>query len=285
MKKIIFTLSILLCFVTICHAQCEEQIKKFYTSYLSTRLYDVTKGKPLLKKSLTEEMLAKFQRMSNATGADPFSRAQDMTDDGINTVHVKSLGDNWYMVSYLWDKNDSTTITEIPLKAHDIDGHCKITYLTNEWYDSTYGDNLLSYEFKSPKTIDHSSATTFLESFYKAYVSIYCAMSKNLIPELASLRSEYLSKNAIKQFKDAEQDNLDYTHEGYDLLINTFDFDSRAYKSLQFTRLNDSDYKITYSIGKYNCNIIVSIKRENNKYVIDRFIPLKNSFTPIHGGD
>lgn len=272
MKKIIFTFTLLLCFSINCFGICTEQIKRFYIVYLTSVLYDNIDTRALKKDYLTEEMLAKAQRLENGTGGDAIIRAQDTTEHSISTLKVTNLRNNWYMVSYLWNKNDSTTLINIPLKAQDIEGHCKITYITPIWYGSQYGDKLLSYDFKSPITIDHSSAQTFLESFYKAYVSIYCAMSKDLIMQLASMRSNYLSKNAMRQFKDAELDNLDYKREGYDLLIKTFDFDCMSYKTLQFIQLNDSDYQITYSLEKFTRTITVSIKQQNGKFMIDQFI-------------
>ena len=72
-------------------------------------------------------MMNRVAEVIEKTYADPIIRAQDVSADGITTLSVKPIEDNWYMVSYYWNKNDKSSLIQIPIEAHEIDGECKIT--------------------------------------------------------------------------------------------------------------------------------------------------------------
>lgn len=271
MKRFVTIFIFALCFHTVCLSTCLEEIKTFYTAYLTKVLHDDSKNETLCRTYLTDGLAAKVQRMRNATGADPIIRAQDVNTDAIETIAVKQLAKDWYLVSYLWNKEDSTTLTEIPLKAQNIGGKCKITYITPIANGSQYGDEWLSCcEDKQANKINQGSAESFLESFYKAYVATYCCMDKNISVPLSSLRLNNLSQKALEQFKNAESENLKDGLSGYDLLIDNFDFDCMWCKSLRISRLKDNDFQIAYQAGNKTYKIDVTITSLNNRYLIDR---------------
>lgn len=272
MKRFIFAFIFILSFNTICIGACLEDIRTFYAAYLTNVLHDSSNNEVLCEKYLTEELLAKVQRLINATGANPIIQAQDVNIDAIKTLDVKRLSDDWYLVSFLQNKGDSSTLTKIPLKAQNIDGNCKITYITPVWNGLKYGDELLSCGTKGANKIDQTSERLFLESFYNAYVRVYCTMSKDLNVQLSSLRLNNLSQNALGQFKHAELDNLKDGLNGYDILIDNFDFDNLWYKSVKITRLSNSHYQMTYLVGGKIYKITVSTKKRDNKYLIDSLI-------------
>lgn len=272
MKRLMFAFIFVLSVNTICAGACIEEIKTFYTTYLTNKLHDDSKNEVLCKKHFTEEMFSKFLRLVNATDADPVIRAQDANTDAIETINVERLEEDWYLVSYLWNKNDSSTLTKIPLKAQNIEGNCKITYITPIWNGSQYGDELLSCEYERTNKISQTSGQSFLQDFYKAYVAVYCAMPKDVSTQLLSLRLNNLSQNAIDQLEDAELENRKDGLNGFDLLIDNFDFDCLWYKNIKFSQLNNDDYQITYLAGNKTYKIKVTIKRKGNRYLIDRFI-------------
>lgn len=272
MKRLMYTFILILSFNTICVKACQKEIKTFYITYLTNVLHDSSKNKVLCKKYLTEELLAKVQRVTNATDADPIIQAQDANIDAIETINIEKLKNDWYIVSYLWNKKDSSTLTRIHLKAQNIDGNCKITYISPNWNVSEYGDELLSCKIKETNIINQTSEQSFLESFYKAYMKIYCAMPKDINAQLSSLRITNLSKNALKQFKKSEIENLRDSLDGYDLLIDNFDFDCMWYKSVGFKRLDNKNYQISYSTGNNIYKITASIIKQNGRYLIDSLI-------------
>lgn len=134
MKRVFFTFILTLCTTTICMADCPAQIKAFYKTYLTNVLYEITstKNDALCKEYLTKEAIAQVDELVKKTGADPIIRAQDTNATAVQTLNVKQIEDNCYIVSYLWNKNDSSSITKIPLKAQMFDGRCKITYFAPE---------------------------------------------------------------------------------------------------------------------------------------------------------
>lgn len=269
MKKFLTAL-ILLCLSSACMAACPEQIKEFYTAYLSNILRNDSGNAALCKTFFTEELIDKVDRVGNATGADPVIRAQDANEDTIETLSVRDLGDDWYMVSYLWKKGDKGTLTEIPLKAQMIDGNCKITYITPVWNGNRYGDELLTCRDTAKVSIDQTSGLSFLKSFYAAYTAEYCAMPKDLNGKLDSLRVNHLSKDVLEQFKNAEAENSEDGLPGYDLLIDNFDFDCLWCESLTVTHLKDDSYQIVYNASDKVHKMIVTVKRKDNNWRIDR---------------
>ena len=143
MRKILLSFILILCFNSSCYCTCTEQIRTFYLQYMENMLHDQSKNKTLCKEYLSEELLEKIPRMIRSTNIDPVVRAQDMNLDAIETLNINFLTDNWYMVSYYWNKKENSTLTEIPVKAENINGNCKITYITPIWNETQYGDNIL----------------------------------------------------------------------------------------------------------------------------------------------
>ena len=143
-KKFLFISILSLCFSAICSGACLDEIKTFYTSYMMNVLNGNSKNEALCKTYLTDELSAKIQRMINVSGVDPIIRSQDVNSDAIKTLNVRKIADDWYMVSYLWNEKDSTTIIKIPLKVEKVDEKCKIAYITPVQNGDQYGDELLS---------------------------------------------------------------------------------------------------------------------------------------------
>lgn len=269
-RKILFISILSLCFSTICSSACLDEVKTFYTSYMMNVLNGNSNNEALCKKYLTEGLAAKIQRMINTSGVDPIIRSQDVNADAIKTLAVRTIISDWYMVSYLWNEKDSTTLTEIPLKAQSIDGKCKIVYITPVENGVQYGDEMLSCcENMSASKIDETSGKSFIESFYKVYLAFYCAMSKDTDAKLSSLRLSNLSPTALQQFKKAESENQEDGLYGYDLLINNFYFDCMWFNSLKFVQLSNDNYQITYQAGVKIYKINIKIEYENGKYLIN----------------
>lgn len=268
-RKIFFISFFSLCFSTISSSACLDEVKMFYKSYMTNFLKGRLNNEHLLEKYLTAGLVAKIKRMTYATWCDPIIRAQDVNEDAISSLMVKARENDWYVVSYLWNKKDSTTKTEIPLKAKCIDGKCKIVYITPEVNGVLYGDAMLACcEDMSISKIDETSGKTFVESFYNAYLALYCAMSEDINAQLSSLRLSHLSPIALQQFKKAELENQEDGCYGYDLLINDFDFDSMWYKSLKVAQLSNDRFLISYQKGVTICKIRIQIECQQGKYLI-----------------
>lgn len=114
-------------------------IKDFYKAYTTNFLSDLAFEDSIKKKFLTRRLIERVERLIASTGADPILRAQDFSEDAINTLKVKALSGCWYMVSYSWGEDT----TNIPLKVIKLNGRFMIDYITPEWNNSLYGDSLL----------------------------------------------------------------------------------------------------------------------------------------------
>lgn len=268
MKRFIPLLLLVFSVEPVCAGGCSEQIKAFYASYLNNVLQGNSNA-ALCKTHLTQELSEKVRRIGNATGSDPVIRAQDANRDAVETLTVDALGGDWYMVAYLWQKGDERSRVEIPLRAQALDGSCKITYIVPIWNGSRFGDDLLTCRCGKRSEIDQRSGLAFLKSFYDAYLALYCAMPADLNAQLASLRARFLSQNALEQFANAASENLLDGLQGYDLLIDNFDFDCLWCGQVEFTHLKGDDYRITYKAGDKVCKIVVTVGKTDGGYRIE----------------
>lgn len=125
---------------TICKGALLEEVKNFYMNYLKNTMYDSSKNEALREKYLTELTRAKAKVRFLESGGDPIIMSQDATKDAIETLKVKSMSTHWYLVSYLKDKNDSTSIRRIKLKARSLNDKFKITYIVPRHIRSNFGE-------------------------------------------------------------------------------------------------------------------------------------------------
>jgi hypothetical protein len=232
-------------------------------------LHDDSKNIALCETYLTEEQIEKVNRLKYATGADPVIRAQDATKDAIETLLVENLTDRWYMVTYFWRHEDSSTAIEIPLRAQNIDGVCKITNIIPIWNGSRYGDELLSCGSNMTTAIGQTSEHTFIKSFYNVYLTQYCKMPKDLDSKLSFLRQQNLSRKALEEFKSAELEHIKDGLVGYDLLIDNFDFDPLWNHSVDLKHIGGNDFQFTYQVGSKVYTIVITLKQGINGFVID----------------
>ena len=268
-RKLLFIPVLWLCCSSICSGACIDEVRTFYTNYMTNLLNVDSNNEALCKRYLTEELAAKLHRMAYATGGNPIIRAQDVNSDAIKTLNVREIADDWCMVSYLWDEKDSTSLVEIPLKVGYVNDQCKIVYITPIESDTQYGDEWLScFGNVASDKIDSSSGKSLVESFYKVYLATYCSMCSDLNVRLQSLRLSNLSHTALEQFKKAEQEYLQDTFEGYDLLITNFDFDSMWFKSLKVLPLDADNYQVTYQAGKYTHQMNIQTAYQEGRYWI-----------------
>ena len=246
-----------------------RMVQSFYSSYLknTSNATDEKANKWLVNKYLTQELIAKVERMKAATDADPIIRAQDFDASLINTLKVKHLEGNWYMVSYAANSPTGKPI-EIPLRVANIGGRYLIDYITPEWNGSKYGNSLL-LEKASVQKVDTTSPLSFVKSFYKAYVMEYCKMSADLSVRLNKWREKYCTPNALQEIQVAAEKHQEEGN-GYDLLIDTFDFDCLWLSSISTTPIDHSTYKVLYKKGD-NMLVSVNIKiiNKGSEYFID----------------
>lgn len=241
------------------------EIRNFYVAYTAGLLSDNSSPDSLMKKYLTKRLIEKVRRIRTATGADPIIRAQDFSENMVETLKIKHLNNNWYMVSYTCDDSH----TNIPLRITQIKGQYLIDYVTPDWNDSLYGDNLL-FDHPVPQTINTSAPLSFLKTFYEAYTMEYCSMPENLLPRLEALRKKYLTPNALSQFEAAANEYRLDGGIGYDLLIDYFDFDRLWLPSVKFIQLEDEDtYQMCYMRGKTLYTIKLKVTRQGKEYRID----------------
>ena len=245
-------------------------VEDFYRSYTVNHLYGTHQdAEVIMKKYLTKRLIEKIDRVGSMTGADPIIRAQDFNETAFETLNVKFMGNNWYMVNYKWNKNDEGSNTNIPLKVTLVDGRYMIDYITPEWNGSLYGDTLLCADIPQ-QPIDNSSPESTLETFYATYTSLYYSMTEGLLARLEALRTAYLTPNALGQFEEAvnEYKLLDGLL-NYDLLIDSFDFDCLWLPSMTYIPLNENTFQISYKQGKLVTAIVVTLIAHDGEYKIE----------------
>lgn len=267
-------------FCSVCQAQTVEKqsgsqdavkvVKDFYVSYATNVMKtDDTDNRLLMCKYLTPELIAKVARMRAAIQADPILRAQDFSAELLRTLQVKPLEGNWYMVSY-GNVPGTEQLTKIPLRVTKINGRYLIDYITPDWNGSQYGDHLLC-DKAVPQKVDASTPLSFMKTFYAAYVMEFCTMPADLSSRLKSLREKYCTPEALKQFQMADDESkMDGNPEGFDLIIDGFDFDCLWIPTMAFTQLDKDSYQVRYTKGSdFFATVILKVTQGGNGYQIN----------------
>lgn len=245
-------------------------VEDFYRTYMASFLSDLpSNGNLNMEKYLTRRLIDKINRMRSVIGADPVIRAQDVNQTAFETLKVKPLGNNWYMVNYRWNMNDEKSNTSIPLKVSIADGRYMIDYITPEWNGSLYGDNLLCKNRPLRPTIGGNTPLSMMETFYTAYTSLYSSMPEELGRQLKELRDVHLTSNALNQFEEAVNEyQLDGLRD-YDLLIDNFDFDCLWLSSITYTLLTENSFQVSYKQGDLVRVIVLTLTKSDGEYKID----------------
>lgn len=270
MKKVII-LSLIVFWTTFCCARTVEDIKHFYSNYISYLIEGKTEDVISLRNTnLSPACREKLARVTAITNCDPILRAQDVSSDMLESLYVEDLGKDWFLVSYYWNKSQKSSLTVIPLKAVRDKGKMLIVYITPAWNHNLSGDHTIQKIDK--ENIKHDTAQAFLKSFYSQYLSVYCDMRENVFGRLESLRFQYCTEYALNNFnlKRAE-----YQEDGeieYDALIDNFDFDVNWYDNLVINKKNEGTYRVNYCDWG-NHSIEVSIINCKGCYYIDRICP------------
>lgn len=105
-------------------AQCETDIKAFYTAYMQNAERNENLNAALLKAHMSPELIAKLKDYTLQYDADAVIHAQDVCDYAIRSLTVVPMKEDWYMVKYRWD--DQSDYTNIPVKATKTDGQFTI---------------------------------------------------------------------------------------------------------------------------------------------------------------
>lgn len=253
---------------TISKQEAVAMVKDFYHAYMTNvATADLSNlhitEKRLEEKYFTKRLIEKNRRMVSSTGADPVIRAQDFMESIIPSLDVEYLGDGWCMVSYIAGEK-----IKIPLKVIRSNGQIMIDYITPVWNDDAYGDSILCDHLKTLE-IDFSNPLSFLKSFYDIYTLKYGSMPVDLTDQLAKLRAEYLTANALDQFEHAFTEQELDGWIGYDLLIDNFDFDCMQRSSVKITQLTDNTYQMSYTIDDSVYPINLKVVKKDNRYWID----------------
>ncbi|WP_077152575.1 DUF3828 domain-containing protein [Bacteroides bouchesdurhonensis] len=257
--------------IPVANPKAVEMLKKFYSSYLSPssrreHIFQLHAG------YMTEAMKNKILRMSANTDINAVIRAQDVPEDSCETLKIKELGNDWYMVKYTSGKGGPYEHRyNIPVKVVEENGRCLIAYITPQDEGQIYGDSLWCHTDTFP-TVDRTEPLAFVKSFYELYTTKYGCLIPNLQQELASIRRENLTLKAQEQFNKAEESNRLDGYKEYDLLIRGFDFEYLWRPSLKVTPADKANtYRISYKTSQYSKmrEIAVEVIEKDGKYYID----------------
>lgn len=255
----------------IANSKAVAMLKKFYSGYLSpsSRREQILK---LHTEYMTEAMQNKIWRMGANTDINAVIRAQDVPEDSCETLKIKELGNDWYMVKYTFGKGgEYEQQYNIPVKVVKENDRCLIAYITPQYEGQMYGDSLWCHASTFP-TVDHSEPFAFVKSFYELYTAKYGCLIPNLQQELAALRTENLTSKAQELFNKAEESNRLDGYKEYDLLIRGFDFEYLWRSSLKVRPLDKvNTYRVGYKTPQYAemREVTVEVIKKDGKYYIN----------------
>lgn len=101
--------------------QCEALIKDFYIAYMQNAEKCDSSNIELMKKHMSQELIAKVTEYTAKYDADAMIHAQDVSKYGMESLEVLPLGsEDGYMVKYKW--SPESEYTWIVVQAVDNDG-------------------------------------------------------------------------------------------------------------------------------------------------------------------
>ncbi len=244
-----------------------KMLKEFYSACLS---HSSPIDSDSYGKYLTKAMQERVWKMGCDYDMDPIIRAQDVPEDSCESLKIEALDNDWYMVSYEQTFEDKSTHNRIPVKVVREDGELRIGYIVPDYLGQTYGDSLW-YSADTFPTVDRSRPLDFVRSFYEFYMAKSGSLSVGLSQELATVRTEYLTDKALKQFSEAEEHYLQDGCDGYDLLLNKFNFEYPCHSSLKVTPLKgESAYYVSYRQPYGSTDTLrIEVVKQEGKYYID----------------
>lgn len=120
---------------------CANEVKNFYIQYMDNMDHGQDNDS-ICAAHMAPDVITHLYEGIDFIDIDYIIRAQDVCRHGIQSLSVKELNNDWFMVSYKWSP-DSDTI-EIPLKAIcGADDTLQILYITPLPLGNQYGDHLL----------------------------------------------------------------------------------------------------------------------------------------------
>lgn len=202
-----------------------EMLKAFYVKYITNTLENKDgENSKLMERYFLPELIVGLDEMNDYFDVDNVLRAQDVSEKMINTLEITPLASEWYMVSYVWNRNK----VEIPLKTTLRDGRCMIEYIVPEGMGNEYGNHLL------PDVV-------MLTDFYKEYVKNGLDGNVN---RNRNLINRYLTCELCIQYRKKMMDF------GDDILLNNEPYSQEILNTLNIKKTGDYTYKVCFKSGK-----------------------------------
>lgn len=208
-------------------------------------------------------MKDKLGRLTMMCGMDMVTRSQDVCDS-IFSLTCKHYEDDWYVVTFRLCDNSASHCVPVKLST---DGQKAVEYITPVWGNDA--PDLQLFNIPRPK-IKANSKEMLVKTFYESYAYKYSLMPQNLEAELARLRRQYCTARMQELFDSKQREVTDMdSMDGFDLMINGFDFDIHWYKSLTVERIDDETFRVGYCYKELANHWIVKVRKENGKWKID----------------
>ena len=240
-------------------ADIPSHIVAFYKAYMSDSL-SWKEQDSLTRQMLTPEAYEKVKRASRSTDCDQILRAQDCSAYGKNTVNCRHLGANWYEVSYQFAPNQDTVF--IPLRVElGMNRHPRIDYIVPEWGGRQWGDVM----FDVPKVDVNrdKDVLTFVSTFYKRYVYSYATNSSTIDADRKKLCKRFCTPALCDSIEKARVND---GYEGFDAIINDYDFDALWFTELAFSAIDN--HQVLVSFHDYH-HLLVTVSGKRGSFLIN----------------
>ena len=241
------------------HTAIQAYIVSFYKAYMSDSL-SWKEQDSLTRQMLTPGAYEKVKRASQSTDCDQILRAQDFSAYGKNTLKCRHLAANWYEISYQFVPNQDAVF--IPLRVEPgVDCHPRIDYIVPEWGNRQWGDTM----FDIPK-VDvkrDKDVLTFVSTFYKRYVYSYVTNSSTIDADRKKLCKRFCTPALCDSIEKARVND---GYEGFDAIINDYDFDALWLTELAFSAIDN--HQVLVSFHDYH-HLVVTVSGKRGSFLIN----------------
>lgn len=167
-------------------------IREFYEVSGQDPIPDTIDWMAFRKRHLTQTLIDYIELIGTHCDYDAMTRSQDTPTSFLKTLRVRALKGDWYMVSYYADYEKEWM--RIPVRmVTDRDGKRKIGFVTDASQGEKATDSIFYPQVLRMGKV-HRNAQSFLQDFYRSYMSTYLTPDLNAPAYRKWLVNHYVAK-------------------------------------------------------------------------------------------
>lgn len=272
--------------------QIKSMLKNYYLTAFGKSL-NVNTYDSINRAIMSPQMYDRMGRWTCENDAVLMILGQDVPETFAETLTVSYADNGWFEVHFF----DPNYIKNYG-KPYDIRNFLKVKKYNNSEFKIVYiypfgcdenhvqicTDTLFFESVPTPQ-IDTTSTAAFAETFYKAYVNMFCTLYGNTETETAMLRRKYFDTEANDKFHEIRNYYKEDGMPDYDIIIDGFTTDRFRAGKIKIENKGNDVFKIGHIEMKIRRNIstgeckVAAFKNFPREMTVDEFIAKRHDMS------